>query len=109
MENAKDFIKWQFGFIQQVSEEEAIAEAINEKNKTKQIGGQMTRKQFVDLVNSFKTSLKKPRSFATATKEEMIDLIERIEALGSEMNWPELKLTSAEMQSLVEFYNNKKE
>lgn len=109
MENAKIWIKWQFDFVEQVSEEEAIAEAINERNKSAQIGAKMTREQFLRTVESFKSNLKKPRSFATATKEEMIYLIKKVEELGARMGWAELKLTSAEMQSLVEFFNNKKE
>jgi hypothetical protein len=90
-----------------VSEEQALAEAINEKNKILQSGEEMTRQEFVALVNEFKETLRKPRSFATATKEEMMSLIQGIEELGNTMGWKELKLTSAELQGLVEYYNNK--
>lgn len=107
MENAKDWIKWTWDFTEQATEEQAMAEAINERNKSQQIGIKMTLDQFKKLVESFKTNLKKPRSFATATKEEMMDLIEKIHALADRMNWPECKLTSREMASLVEFYNKK--
>lgn len=107
MENAKDWIKWTWDFTEQATEEQAMAETINERNKARQSGVEMTVKQFKSLVESFKTSLKKPRSFATATKEEMMDLIEKIHALADRMNWPECKLTSQEMASLVEFYNKK--
>jgi hypothetical protein len=51
MENAKDFIKWRLGFTEKVSEEQALAEAINEKNKILQSGEEMTRQEFVALVN----------------------------------------------------------
>lgn len=107
MENAKDWIKWTWDFTEKATEEQAMAEAINERNKAKQNGVEMTLEQFVALVEAFKTSLKKPRSFATATKEEMMDLIEKIHALADRMNWTECKLTSQEMASLVEFYNKK--
>lgn len=107
MENAKDFIKWRLGFTEKVSEEQALAEAINEKNKILQSGEEMTRQEFVDLVSEFKETLMKPRSFATATKDEMMGLIQGIEQLGNTMGWKELKLTSVELQGLVEYYNNK--
>ena len=107
MASAKIWIKWNFHFTELVSEEEAICEAINERNKARLSGVEMTREQFLNLVETFKTNLKKPRSFATATKEEMMDLIEKIHALADRMNWPECKLTSQEMASLVEFYNKK--
>lgn len=107
MENAKDFIKWRLGFTEKVSEEQALAEAINEKNKALQSGKEMTREEFVALVNEFKETLRKPRSFATATKEEMMGLIQGIEELGNAMGWKELKLNSVEVQALMEYYNNK--
>lgn len=108
MENAKDWIKWTFDFTEQVNEEEAIAEAINEKNKAIQSGAKMTREQFLNLVSGFKTSLKKPRSFATATKEEMIDIIEKIHAKAKAMGWNEVKLTSVEMEEMIKFYESNK-
>jgi hypothetical protein len=37
----------------------------------------------------------------------MMSLIQGIEELGNTMGWKELKLTSAELQGLVEYYNNK--
>lgn len=104
MENAKDWIKWEFEFVELVSEEEALAEAINERNKAKQLGVKMVKAQFLRLVESFKLSLKKPRSFASAKKEEMIELIEKIEELGRKMGWEELRLTSAEKQALLDYY-----
>lgn len=107
MENAKDWIKWEFGFTQPVSEEKAIAEAINERMKSKDLGEKMTRKQFYNLVETFKQTLKEPRSFETATKEEMIELISKLEELGNKMGWNELKLTSDEMRALVKFYEEK--
>lgn len=107
MENAKDWIKWNWDFTEQATEEQAMAEAINERNKAKQSGFTMTSEEFIALVETFKIFLKKPRSFATATKEEMMNLIEKIHALADRMNWPECKLTSQEMASLVEYYNKK--
>ena len=50
---------------------------------------------------------REPKSFADATKEEMMGLIQGIEELGNTMGWKELKLTSVELQGLVEYYNNK--
>lgn len=102
MENAKDWVKWQFGFTREATEEEAMAEAINERNKAK-----LNREQFMALVESFKANLRKPRSFATATKEEMIELIEKIHALAAKMGWEEVRLTSVEMGEMVKYYQQK--
>lgn len=100
IKNAKDWIKWNWDFTKSVTDEEAMAEAINEKNKAKQNGVEMTLEQFKNLIEAFKTSLKKPRSFSTATKDEMIDLIEKIHTLADKMNWRECKLSSQEMERL---------
>lgn len=105
--SAKLWVKWNFDFTQLVSEEKAIAEAINERYKSKQSGKEMTRKQFLNLIESFKTSLKEPRSFASATKEEMIELIEKIEELGRKMNWDEIQLTNHEKQQMLNYYQRK--
>ena len=37
----------------------------------------------------------------------MMGLIQGIEELGNTMGWKELKLTSVELQGLVEYYNKK--
>lgn len=107
MENAKDWIKWEFGFTELVSEEEALAEAINQRNKARQIGKKMTLEQFAKLVNDLKKNQIKTRSFATATKEEMIELIKKIEELGNKMEWHELQLTSSEKQQLMDYYQQR--
>jgi len=107
LENAKDWVKWNFDYTQLATEEEAIAEALNEKSKAEQQGDKMTREQFINLVNAFKAGLKRTKSFADATKEEMMDLIEKIHYLAERMKWNEVRLNAEDMQSLVEAFKVK--
>jgi hypothetical protein len=108
LENAKDWVKWYFDYTQLATEQEAIAEAINERSKAEQQGNKMTREQFINLVNAFKAGLKRTKSFADATKEEMMELIEGIHAMADKMEWHEVRLNAEDMQSLVEAFNCKK-
>lgn len=74
-------------------------EALNQRMIRK-----MSRKEFDDLIKSFEDSLLKPKSFADATKEEMFDLITKIEDLGNRMDWKELKLKNEETLALEKYY-----
>lgn len=102
LENAKDWVKWNFNFTRDSTEDEALAEAINERNKKTGSGIKLSRDEFLLMVRSFEKELKKPRSFATASKEEMIDLISKIQALGKKMEWPEICLLPDELRQLYE-------
>jgi len=107
LEDAKTHVKWQFDYLRPCTDSEALAVAIEQRELKKSYGEKMTIKEFNILVDSVKQALKKPKSFADATLEEMQELITKIEALADKMGWHEVKLTSKYMMDLVEFYNNK--
>jgi hypothetical protein len=107
LDDAKTHVKWQFDYLRPCTDSEALAVAIEQRELKKSYGEKMTIKEFNNLVDSVKQVLKKPKSFADATLEEMQELITKIEALTDKMGWHEVKLTSKYMTDLVEFYNNK--
>jgi len=109
MEDAKLAVKLRLGYLRTPTMREAISEALFIKSEIEATGKKIGRREWGQLLNDTfndKTP-RKPKSFADATKEEMMELIEKIHALADRMNWPECKLTSQEMASLVEFYNKK--
>ena len=65
----------------------------------------MTFTEFNFLVRKLQETLMLPRSFATATKEEMIDLITNFEAMARDMGWHEIKIESKEMEELIKYYS----
>ncbi len=99
LETAKLWVKVNFGFTRRATKQECIAEALNQRMIKK-----ITRKEFDDLIKSFEDNLLKPKSFADASKEEMIELITKIHELSGKMDWQEVRLTSHEMQELLNFY-----
>lgn len=106
-EDAKLHIKWHCGYLRPITDTEAIAMASEVKELKKSHGEKMTIKAFNEIVDSFKESTKRPKSFADATLKEMQELIEKIHALADKMGWSEVRLTSSELEALVEYYNNK--
>lgn len=106
-EAAKLHIKWQFGYLRNCTYEEALAYAIEERERKKLVGEKMSIQDFYRLIAFFQETKRKPKSFADATLEEMQELIEKIHALSDKMGWHEVKLTSSELEALVEYYNNK--
>jgi hypothetical protein len=107
LECAKDFVKWQFDFTTKASEEECLAECLNEKARRKTMGLEMKKEEFVKLFEAFKLSLKAKKSFADATKEEMIVLIEKIHELAKKMDWKEVRLENEEIKAMIDFYDKK--
>ena len=103
-ESAKIWVKREFNFIEQATESQCIAEAINEKHRRRINGENLTKDQFKELIETFKKYLIKPKSFANATKEEMIHLINKIEELGARMGWSELQLKSCEQRAIEKYY-----
>lgn len=85
----KELLKPQFGFMRGVSEVEAIHFAIKQKAS---LGNKMTKKEFSELVESIKEHERVPKSFAKATKQELMEFITKVEALGEKMGWDEIKL-----------------
>lgn len=107
LENAKDFIKYNADFLRPATESECLAEAMQIKNKMLANGDKMTQKQFLELVKSLKQTLRKPNSFALATKEEMQKIIDWVLELANKMSWGEIKITSKEERDLFEYFNQK--
>jgi len=108
MEDAKLNIKLHLGYLRTLTMGEAISESLLIKEQMKVWGQKIGKKEWAKILDDCfndKTP-KKPRSFADATKEEMIELIERIHLLAQEMGWDEVKLESVEMQTLVKYYEN---
>jgi len=105
---AKLNVKGHFGYMRAATEKERLNDALEMKAQFTGAGEKVTRKQFADwmAVSDAKT---KPRSFADASKEEMIDLITKIEELGKTMGWEEVRLESAEKAAMVSYYDNLKE
>lgn len=108
LENAKDFVKWQFDFTTKASDEECLAECINEKAKRKSMGVEMKKEEFNKLFETFKAHLKTKKSFADATKEEMTSLIEKIHELAKKMDWKEIRLENEEIKAMLDFYDKRK-
>lgn len=57
---------------------------------------------------SFCKKIKQPKSFADATKEEMMDLITQIEAWAVLEGWKDVFLESREIEALVQYYDKLK-
>lgn len=108
LNEAKLAVKLMFGYVRQATIEESLAEALNIKQIKEAKGEKMKTGQFRRLVEIIQKDLTKPKSFEEATKEEMMDLIDKIEELGRRMNWPEVKLESADKRALMEYFNNLK-
>lgn len=107
IESVKTNIKLYFNYVRKATHQECIAEAIKEKARKKSLGQSITVGDFQNLVKTFENRLEYPKSFADATKEEMMELIKKIEELGKRMGWDEIKLESSEVKALLEYYNNK--
>lgn len=106
LDSAKLNVKLHFRYTRPATKQECIVEAIEIIRQADHLGIKTSIEQFNELVNKLGKSLTKPKSFADASKEEMLTLITQIEELGKSVNWPEIKLESNEMTALLEYYNN---
>lgn len=106
-DSAKLAIKLRFGYTRQATTEECLAEAINQRANLEVLGIRTSNKELLRTIETLKKDLVKPKSFAEATLEEMRELIEKIEALGQKMEWPEIELKSDERRAFEEFYRLK--
>lgn len=102
---AKESIKYKFGYVRLCTEEEAFAEAMKIRHENLRFGKKMTLPQFNFLVSKLQRTYEVPKSFADASKQEMIELIEKIEQFGQDMDWQELKLETKEMEELIKYYS----
>jgi len=64
----------------------------------------MTIKELNSLIEGLQRNYKVPASFKDATLEEMQEIIEKVHDLGRKRVWHNLVLTSQEMQSMNEYY-----
>jgi hypothetical protein len=94
-ENAKERLKYDIGFIRLANYDEALATALKEKDLIKKT---FTKKEFANLVNILQKNYQVPKSFAKASLEEMMLLIEKIHELGRDRGWHNLVLTSKEIK-----------
>ena len=107
MSSAKDSIKYKLGFVELANYDECFKEALKLRREREILGEKLTLKDFNFLVDKLQKNYYVPRSFASASKEEMIDLIDRFEEFARGMSWHEIKLESEEKKALVECFNQK--
>lgn len=105
LSSAKDSIKYKLGFVELANYDECFKEALKIRREKEILGEKLTLKDFNFLVDKLQKNYYVPRSFASASKEEMIDLIDRFEEFARGMSWHEIKLESEEMKALVECFN----
>jgi len=105
LEMAKESIKYRFNFLRLANDVEAFKEALKIRNEKEGLGKKMTFTEFNFLVRKLQETLMLPRSFASATKEEMIELITNFEAMARDMGWHEIKIESKEMEELIKYYS----
>jgi hypothetical protein len=103
-ENAKERLKYEIGYTRLANYDEALATALKEKDLIKKT---FTRKEFANLVNILQKNYQVPKSFAEATLEEMMLLIEKIHELGRDRGWHDLVLTSEDTKAMIKYYNDK--
>jgi len=92
-ENAKERLKYEIGFTRLANYDEALAIALREKD--------FLNIEFANLVNILQKNYLVPKSFAEASLEEMMLLIEKIHELGRDRGWHNLVLTSKEIKKNV--------
>lgn len=103
---AKISIKYRLGFLELANEQEAFKEAMKIRMEKKALGVNMTIESFHYLVDKLQKTLLLPRSFKTATKDEMVKLITEFEDFAIKMNWHEIRLESREKEEMVKYYSN---
>jgi hypothetical protein len=86
------------------TKDEATAEAFRYKREKEINSKKMTIKELNFLIESLQRNYKVPASFKDATLKEMQEIIEKVHELGRKRGWHNLVLTSQEMQSMIEYY-----
>lgn len=103
-DNAKERLKYEIGYTRLANYDEALAIALREKDLIKKT---FKRKEFAKLVNIVQKNYIVPKSFAKASLEEMMLLIEKIQELGRDRGWHNLVLTSEDTKAMIKYYNDK--
>lgn len=95
-ENAKESLKYTIDYTRLANDDEAMATALQIKRKKSLEGEKITKQQFRDLKEGLKQNYQVPKSFAQASLEEMMLLIEKIHELGRDRGWHNLVLTTSQ-------------
>lgn len=98
LDSVKLSLKHYLGYTRKATEGEILVEAINAKNTLQTMGAPTNATDFGKMIKDLRKDLIKPKSFAKATKEEMTELIRKIEKMAADMDWQEVKLTSLEKE-----------
>ena len=86
LEGVKLAIKLHLGYTRPATDDEVLVEAINRKAQLKAMGFKTNQKEFESMIGSIKKDLVKPKSFADATKEEMMELIDKVHDMAARMD-----------------------
>lgn len=106
-ENAKESLKYAIDYIRLANDDEAMATVLKIKREKSLEGKKITKQKFKNLKKVLKQNYQVPKSFAEATLEEMMLLIEKIHELGRNRGWHNLVLTSEETRQMIKYYNDK--
>jgi hypothetical protein len=106
-ENAKESLKYAIDYTRLANEDEAMATALKIKREKSLESKKMTKQDFKNLKEGLKQNYQVPKSFAEASLEEMMLLIEKIHELGRDRGWHNLVLTSEETKAMIKYYNDK--
>ena len=106
-ENAKESLKYAIDYTRLANDDEAMATALKIKREKSLENKKMTKQDFKNLKEGLKQNYRVPKSFAEATLEEMMLLIEKIHELGRDRGWHNLVLTSEDTKEMIKYYNDK--
>lgn len=101
LEDVKDYVKREFDYMRPSTKFEAAL-------MLKSIGIKLKEEEKKEAF-AFCKKIKQPKSFADATKEEMIDLIKKVEVWAAEKGWPDVYLDDEEKRNMVKVYEGKNE
>lgn len=109
MESAKVKLKYETDFTRPANYGEALEEAVKiRKIKEIEKGVVMTDKWFENLIDNLQRYYKVPRSFASATKEDMMKILEFVkDEFVDSRGWLEMVLLPKEYRDLMERYSEK--
>ena len=106
MESVKHVLKYKFNFVRKPSYEEALARANKKRAELRLLGSDYSINEFQDMIKYYQETDFVPRSFSSATKDEMLELIEKIHLLTDRMDWQEIRLDSKDLEEMIKYYDN---
>jgi len=106
-ENAKESLKYAIDYTRLANDDEAMATALKIQREKSLESKKMTKQDFKNLKEGLKQNYRVPKSFAEASLEEMMLLIEKIQELGRDRGWHNLFLISEDNKAMIKYYNNK--